>query len=103
MNRDRIESIAGGCFFIAFIATHLIWGITAAVRVLGIACIATGFFWSIGRSVPVGLEDRPPSYFLGGWVALLLGLVMAAFGAALLFFAGPAACMLGWAESNTCP
>jgi hypothetical protein len=103
MNRNRVESIAGVLFLVAFIAANLLWGITAAVRILGLACIVTGLVWSFGRSIPVGIEGWPPSFSLGGRVALLLGLAMAAFGAAVLFFAGPAACMLGWAEGYACP
>jgi hypothetical protein len=102
MNRERVESIAGGFFFVAFIAAHLIFGITPAIRVLGIACIVTGLTWSIGRSIPVGIEDRPPSFFLHGPGALLVGLLMVILGTAFLFFAGQAACLLGWAEAKSC-
>ena len=102
MKPDRIESIAGGLFIAAFIGTHLALGITAAVRVLGVACVATGLAWALRRSVPVGIEGRPPSFILRGLGALLSGLAMVAIGVALLVFAQPAACLLGWAEGKSC-
>ena len=102
MHRATLERIAGALFFVGFIATHLMFGITAAVRVLGIACLVTGIVWSFGRSIPVGMEGRPPSFFLQGIGALLAGVAMVSLGVALLLYSSQAACMLGWAGEEQC-
>jgi len=102
MTREHLEKIAGGVFFVSFIAAHFLFGISAAVKVLGLACLVSGAIWSIGRSVPVGIESRPPSFFLRGRGALLAGLAMASFGVLLLLYSSRAACMLGWATGAAC-
>ena len=102
MNRPTLARTAGALFFVGFIVAHLMFGITAAVRVLGIACMVTGIVWSIGRSIPVGVEGRPPAFFLQGTGALLTGIAMAALGVALLFYASQAVCVLGWAGEEQC-
>ena len=86
----------------AFIAAQFMFGITAAVRVLGLACIVTGVVWSFGRSVPIGIEGRPPSFFLNGTCALIAGIAMVALGAAFMVYATQAACLLGWANEKLC-
>ena len=102
MSRETIEKVVGGFFFVAFIGTHLLFGITVAIRVLGVACIAAGAVWIIGRSVPVGIEGRPPSFFLRGAGALIAGIAMAALGVAFLLYSQQAACLLGWASGTEC-
>jgi hypothetical protein len=102
MHRDTLERVAGIAFFVAFVATHFMFGITAAVRMLGIACVFTGLVWSFGRSVPVGIEDRPPSFFLRGFGALLAGLTIIALGIAFMIYAAQAACILGWTDEKQC-
>ena len=102
MTREHLEKIAGGAFFVSFIAAHFLFGITVAVKVLGVACLVSGAIWCVGRSVPVGIEGRPPSFFLRGIGALLAGLSLAALGVFLLLYSLQAACMLGWATSAAC-
>ena len=102
MNRDTLERIAGALFLVAFIAAQLMIGITAAVRVLGVACVATGIVWSLGRSIPVGIEGRAPSFFLQGLGALIVGVAMVALGVGFLLYAAQAACLLGWANEKAC-
>ena len=102
MHRATLERIAGALFFVGFIAAHLMFGSTAAVRVLGLACLVTGVVWGFGRSIPVGMEGRPPSFFLHGIGALLAGIAMVALGVALLLYSSQAVCMLGWAGEEQC-
>jgi len=102
MDKGHLEKIAGGVFFVCFIAAHLFFGIAVAVKVLGVACLFTGAIWSIGRSVPVGIEGRPPSFFIRGIGALFAGLVMATLGVLLLLYSSQAACMLGWDSADAC-
>lgn len=95
---EGLEWLGGLASFIAFIAADLLIGISAAVKVIGMACIVTGGIW-IGRcSIPVGVEGRAPSFYLHGWAAIIIGIVMTAFGIALLFYSTQAAYLLGWAE-----
>jgi hypothetical protein len=103
MIRDRIEAVAGSLFFVGAIAAHILLGITAAVRVAGIACLFCGAIWAVGRSVPVGIEGRPPTFYVRGIGALVLGAIIAGLGVCLLVFAPQAACMLGWAKELECP
>ena len=100
--RHRIEWYAGLIFFIAFIGAHLLFGAKAAVKVAGIACVASGLLWMIRRSVPVGIEGRAPSFHLGGFAALVAGAAMLAVGVALLAYSALATCLLGWAPDGEC-
>ena len=102
-NRHRFEWYAGAVVFIAFIAAHLMFGAKAAVKVLGVACVATGLLWMVRRSVPVGIEGRAPSFYLGGWGAILAGLAMLAVGVVMLTYAAVAVCLLGWGSAAECP
>jgi hypothetical protein len=68
--------------------------------VVGVACILTGIYWSVERKIPVGIENRPPSFQRTGIAALASGILMLAFGVCLVFFAPVVACLLDW--SNDC-
>lgn len=100
--RHQFEWFAGLFFFIAFIAAHFMFGIKAAVKVLGVACIATGLLWMCRQSVPVGAEGREPSFYLNGWGAVLAGLLMLVVGVMLLIYSGMAVCLLGWGGGTEC-
>jgi hypothetical protein len=102
MTREHLEKVVGAVLFVSFIAAHFLFGVTIAVKVLGVGCLFSGALWSIERSVPVGIEGRPPSFFLRGIGALLAGLVMGALGVFLLLYSSQAACMLGWTSGVTC-
>ena len=97
-----MQIIVGVAFFVAFIAAQFLFGIAAAVKVLGVACVATGALWAVGRSVPVGIEGRPPSFFLRGWLAILAGVAMASLGIGLVLYSRQSACVLGWAAASAC-
>lgn len=99
---DQLERYGGAVFLIAVVASDFMFGITAAVKVVGVTCIATGILWMLRRSVPVGIENRPPSFYLGGLTALFAGMVMAAVGAFLLACSGLAICLFGWANNVEC-
>lgn len=64
MPRDTLERITGIVFLASFIAAQFLAGIVAALRVAGVACLVTALVWVIERSVPVGIEGRPPSFYL---------------------------------------
>ena len=98
----RVEWYAGAIIFIFFIGAHLMFGAKAAVRVMGIACVATGVLWMFRRSGPVGIEGRAPSFYLGGWGAVLAGLGIGLVGVFLLIYSALAACLLGWAAAGEC-
>lgn len=100
--RHQIEWFTGLAFFIAFIAAHFMFGIKAAVKVLGVACIATGLLWMCRRSVPVGTEGREPSFYLNGWGAMLAGFLILVVGVMLLIYSGMAVCLLGWGGGTEC-
>lgn len=70
---------------------------------LGIACVATGLLWMLRWSVPVGIEARPPSFYVGGWGAFIAGLAILAIGVVLLAYSAVAVCVLGWGSPAECP
>jgi hypothetical protein len=98
----RLEWYAGAIFFCSFIGAHLMFGAKAAVRVAGVACVATGILWMVRRSIPVGIEGRAPSAYVAGWPAVLAGLAIGAVGVGLLIYSALAACLLGWAPVGEC-
>ena len=100
--RHRIEWYVGLIFFIAFIGAHLLFSAKAAVKVAGVACVASGLLWMIRRSVPVGIEGRSPSFYLGGFAAFIAGAAMLVVGVALLVYSALATCLLGWASDGEC-
>jgi hypothetical protein len=102
VNRRSLEALTGGVVFVAFIAAHLLFGISAAVKVLGLGCAISGIVWAFGRSIPVGIEDRKPSFFIRGVGAVVAGLAMVGLGIFLLLYSGHAACLLGWAQGVAC-
>jgi hypothetical protein len=100
--RHRVEWFAGAIVFVVFIAAHLMFGAKAAVKVLGVTCVMTGALWMFRRSVPVGIEGRAPSFYVGGWSAVLAGLAIAAIGIGLLTYSSLAVCLLGWGADADC-
>jgi len=103
VSREKFEKVASAVFFIGFIAAQLVFGNIVAIRVLGVGCILPGLVWVIDGSVSFGMEDRPPSFFLRGVGARLVGIAMAAFGIFLLFYSRQAVCLFGWADGSDCP
>ena len=102
MTRKYLEAIVGAAFFIAFVVAHLAFSASTAVKVMGVAGVVTGVVWCFGKSIPVGIESRPPSFLLRGVPAILLGIAMVGFGIILLRYSVPAACLLGWAKGVDC-
>ncbi|WP_232077312.1 hypothetical protein [Variovorax sp. PBL-E5] len=100
--RYQLEWYTGAMFFVTFIGAHLIFGAKTAVKVAGVACVATGILWMFRRTVPVGVEGRAPSFYLGGWAAVVVGVAIAIVGVCLLAYSGLAACLLGWAPAGEC-
>jgi len=96
---ERFTSAAGIALFLTAIAAHLMFGINAFVRVVGVSCVLCGINWCITKKIPVGWEDQPPNSHIQSWVAFVVGLLMLVLGICLVFFASLSACLLGW--SNT--
>lgn len=94
---DRLAAIAGPVMFVCAIAAHFLLGVNALVRVLGVGCIFGGVHALVTRKVPVGWEGQPPSTHLKGSAAVIFGLLLLGVGLGMVFFAGAASCMLGWA------
>jgi len=99
---STVERVSGFLFFAAFIAADLLISHTAAVKVAGVSCVVTGITWMRKRSIGVGIEDREPSFFLTGLSAQLVGALMIALGAAMLFQSGRMACVFGWSTDPLC-
>ena len=102
MCRENLEKIVGAFFLAAFIAADFLFGITTAVRVAGITCLMTGAVWLMRKSIPVGWEGRPPSFFLHGTSVFIAAITMAALGVTLLLYAQQTVCLLGWADGTEC-
>ncbi len=102
MPRDTLERITGIVFLASFIAAQFLAGIVAALRVAGVACLVTALVWVIERSVPVGIEGRPPSFYLRGAGAVIAAILMGALGVSLLVYSRQAACFIGWVTGETC-
>jgi hypothetical protein len=92
---ERHGTLIGFALFIAAIAVHLLFGIHAFIRVVGVWCMFAGIYWSRKRSIPVGLEGRAPSFHLRGLAALAGGALMFAIGMVLVFFAPAVDCFFG--------
>ena len=103
MSFERFEKIAGYIFFAAIIAAHFLFGIVVSVRVAGIGCIVTGTLWAIRRSIPMGWEGQPPSFYVTAVPALVVGVAMAVLGVALVVYSSRTACLLGWRDAALCP
>jgi hypothetical protein len=97
---ERHGTLIGFVFFVAAIAVHLLFGIHAFIRVLGVWCMFAGIYWSRKRSIPVGWEGREPSFHLRGPAALAGGVLMLAIGILLVFFAAAVNCF--FSESTGC-
>jgi hypothetical protein len=93
----RIVAVAGPVLFVCAIAAHLLIGVQAMVRVVGVGCMVGGVHALVTRTVPVGWEGPPPSTQMRGAGAIVFGLVLLGVGAGMVLFAGVASCVLGWA------
>ena len=103
MSFERFEQIAGYIGFAAIVAASLLFGIVAGVRVAGLGCIVSGVIWAVRRSIPVGWEGRPPSYFVTGFLALIVGMAIVLLGIALMALPSPVACLLARINEAECP
>ena len=101
MLRENYYRIAGASFLVAFVAANVLFGMTAAVRVAGVACIWTGFVWFSERSIPICLDTRPHSiFYLRGTGAFIAAVAMATLGVTLLLHPQETACLLGLASGE---
>jgi hypothetical protein len=102
MNRKRVESVAGAALFITAIAANVFSGGAATIKVLGVGCIVAGISWIADGTVGVGIEGRPPSFYLGRPVTWLAGLSMVGLGLLMLIFSSRTACVIGWSAEKSC-
>ena len=98
MNMDRVLEVA---VLIAVVGAFFLFGTTAAIRTIGVVTLATGLFAVLARRLSVGIEGRPPSFCMRGVWAVVRGIVIAALGCALFWFAPETVCFL--AKDNECP
>jgi hypothetical protein len=101
-SESRLEQFFGIAFFVLAIAADFLFGINAFVRVAGCAMIVCGFYWIFTQKIPVGWKGRPPSFYITGWFAIVLGIAQIGLGVVLVYFAPVVACALGWSDSSTC-
>jgi hypothetical protein len=103
MSLDRIERIAGYVCFAASIAALELFGTAAGVRMAGLGFIVGGVIWAVRREIPVGWEGRPPSYFVTGFLSLMVGMAMVLLGIALVALPSQVACLLARINEAECP
>ncbi|MGE3347493.1 MAG: hypothetical protein AB7I35_08665 [Ramlibacter sp.] len=96
-----LPTIVGILEFVAVVAVDLVFGHAAFYRVLGIVGAAHGLFMAWSRNIPVGVEGQPPSYFLRGKAAVVVGLSLAVAAGALAWFAPQVTCT--FSEGRQCP
>lgn len=100
--QKHFESAVSAIFFIAFVAAHLLFGISIAVKVLGASCVFMGAVLFIRRTVSFGIEGRPSSFIVRGMPAILCGVAMTVIGIAMWRYSLQVACMLNWASEKAC-
>jgi hypothetical protein len=80
--------------FVDVVGAFFLFGTIAAVRTIGVVTLASGLFAVRARRLGVGVEGRPPSFYLRGSWAVVSGIVIAILGCALVWFAPEAVCFL---------
>ncbi len=79
-------------FGLAFSMGHL----HIATQALGLSVLVCGAEWVRRRSLPVVVEGRYPfTHATGNW-AIVSGMGLLTLGVAMLIYAEPTACVLGW-------
>lgn len=95
MNIDRVLE---GAVFVAVVGAFFLFGTSAAVRTIGVVTLASGVFTMRARRLGIGIEGRPPSFYLrGGW-ALVIGFAIAIIGCVLVWFAPETVCFISKGE-----
>jgi hypothetical protein len=95
MNVDRVLEVA---VFVAVVGVFFLFGAIAGVRTIGAVTLASGVFTIRGRRLGIGIEGRPPSFYLrGGW-AVLSGIAIAILGCILVWFAPETVCFISKGE-----
>jgi hypothetical protein len=89
MSTERILGVAA---FIAIVAMFVFVGNVAGFRVTGVATLMSGLATVKRGDLPVGIEGRPPSFYLRGIWATIGGIAIAALGCALIWFAPEVVC-----------
>jgi hypothetical protein len=87
--------VAFAACFIAFAA----FGNVAGYRVLGLVCCVGGAVVMYIRSIPIGIEGRPPSFYISGGAALFVGFLLSLLGLIILLFAKSISGDISWSHS----
>jgi hypothetical protein len=97
----RLPSVFEIVQFVGVVAVYFVFGAVAFYRVLGVVGAAHGLAMVWSRTIPVGIEGRAPSFHVTGASAIVAGLLVAAAGLALAWFAPEAVCY--FSEGRECP
>jgi hypothetical protein len=89
MSTERVISLAA---FVAIVMVFVFVGNVAGFRVAGVATAVSGLVTVKRGALPVGIEGRPPSFYLTGIWATVGGLAIVALGCALILFAPEVVC-----------
>lgn len=83
--------------FAATILVYWLWGTIPLVRMVGVQMVGWGL-WCIfaKQGIPFGVEGRPPSGYITGWGAILIGVISAIAGGYAIGFPVEVACLLDW-------
>jgi hypothetical protein len=102
MIRETKNAIVGTCFLAATVAAYFIFGSTAAIKAGGVACVLAGAIWVVEISFPPKPGNETPAFYFPGWVAVFMGLVVAALGLLFFCYAPELACLAGGHTGQTC-
>jgi hypothetical protein len=95
MNIERVLEVA---VFVAVVGAFFLFGTTAAVRTIGAVTLASGVFTIRARRLGISIGGRPPSFYLrGGW-AVVIGIAIAILGCVLVWFAPETVCLMSKGE-----
>jgi hypothetical protein len=82
--------------FAIVVALFVFVGNKAGTRAVGCLMIFGAVWQQLKGSIPYGWEGQEPSGFLTGWLALILNIIFAALGFAMLVWPEVAMGILGW-------
>lgn len=82
--------------FLTVVALFLLVSSRAGMRGLGLVTLAWASVLAVKRRIPYGLEGQEPAGYITGFPALLLSLVFAVLGGAMIAMPDFMLAMFGW-------